>query len=321
VRQPKNPFDQFMEEAEELLAPLKLALRLIRLPKPSAGMPHQSVSVLRQIFGWDGFSFVFFTGLAFAFLQLPFQYDKARWCFMCAAVAAVVKLVHSVNARVWPRFLIAVLGATLAGLGVNRVNLWVSGLELEAIVREEPQIRIITVKAPAPPVAIPRSYLVFDGVMRFPTDQNLAVGSPLFFNYYYKATGPNPVLVGSAARLTEIASDFSPDTQHKVIEDFKARVAKEQKEHPSLPTYSTMMPQDNPHWDSARAYTVNNKPQIIEQSDLNELAVGTKIAYVLVELAYKDRGKVHHLRTCQFLQPPALAPGTWHYCEGFVNPD
>lgn len=170
ARPPKNPFDQFMEEADQLVAPVKLLIRIIRRPRvqSSALMSEESASILREFFGWDGFSFVFFTGLAFAFLQLPYQYDKARWCFIAAAMALVIKVVHSVNVQsYYPRALIVVLSAILAGLGVNRINDWVSKLEVDAIAREVPQIRVIMSKTTPCPTVPPRSSLVFDGVMRF----------------------------------------------------------------------------------------------------------------------------------------------------------
>jgi hypothetical protein len=144
----------------------------------------------------------------------------------------------------------------------------------------------------------------------------------LFFNYYYKATGPNAVLVDGAARFTEIAPEFSPATQQKVIKDFQTAVRKEQKDdHPIKPKYHTFMPQDGDHWDSAYAFTEDKQHQVITQHDLDALAAGTEIAFVVVEISYKDNDKIHHLRTCQFLQPPAVAPGIWHYCEDFTNPD
>jgi hypothetical protein len=202
---------------------------------------------------------------------------------------------------------------------------------VQPISETKPPIIVIPPAPPPVPVQVPRSYLVFDGTARFGerrdrlgqlvADQNLLVGQELFFNYYYKATGPNAVLVDGTARLTKVAPDSSPATQQNVIKDFKAELRKELKDHPIKPKYSTLMPQDNDHWDSAHAWTEDKKHQIITQPDLDALTAGTGIAFVLVEISYKDNNTLHHLRTCQFLQPPATAPGTWHYCDDFTNPD
>lgn len=195
------------------------------------------------------------------------------------------------------------------------------------------QVIQVVPTAPSPPPPPPRSYLVFDGTMRFgerrdnlgnlQADQNLRVGDELFFNYYFNPTGPNPILIDGHSALTKLEPDFSRDTQKRVIEYFKAEVKKEKKEHGFSPSWSTLMPQDKGHWNTAYAWTDDFKQhQIITKSDLDELtSFGTKIAFVLVEIAYKDNGKLHHLRTCQFLQPPATAPGVWHYCDQFINSD
>jgi hypothetical protein len=112
---------------------------------------------------------------------------------------------------------------------------------------------------------VSRSYLIFDGTMRFGErrdnvgkllpDQNLQVGGGLFFNYYYKATGPSPVQEDGNARLTILEPDFSPASQQKAIEYFKATIKKESRERHIKPAYTVFMPQDADHWDSARAWT------------------------------------------------------------------
>jgi hypothetical protein len=44
-------------------------------------------------------------------------------------------------------------------------------------------------------------------------DQNLQVGGPLFFNYAFKATGPNPIEIVDGAALLYVEPNFSPETQ------------------------------------------------------------------------------------------------------------
>jgi hypothetical protein len=182
---------------------------------------------------------------------------------------------------------------------------------------------------PSPPP--PRSYLVFDGTMRFAerrdangqlvADQNLHVGDELFFNYYFKPTGPNAISVGDSARVVRLEPDFSPKSQQEALEYFRAEIKKDDRDHPVKTKWATMMPQETGHWDTARAWTEDRHHLLITKLLLDELTVGTQIAFVLVEVSYKDNRKLHHMRTCQFLQPPAIAPGTWHFCEDFVNPD
>lgn len=332
-RPPKNPFDQFMEEAEELLAPLKLIIRIVRRPRSQpTEMSRESVSILRKVFGWDGFSFVFFTGLAFAFLQLPFQYNKARWCFIAAAIALVVKIVHSVDVKIYPKILIALLGSVLAGLGVNHINGWVSGLELEAAAREVPQIRIITVKPPiSPALPPPRSYVSFDGPMRFSTQRyspdgklvpfdDFRVGDLLTFDEYAKVSGPNSVELEGGAHLLYVEPDTKVETQQRMIQDFIARVKKEKKEHPPRGNPKTVVP-GPAGWDTIYAYTEDKQHRLITADDLTALRNGTEIIFAISEISYKDQGKLHHARTCQYLQPPAIPPGIWHFCDGFMKDD
>lgn len=294
-------------EAERLSAPFKLVLRLIRSQRrgsPStsesfAVRPEEpSPSLLKQFLSWDGVSFVFFTVLAFGFLQLPHQFDKARWCFIAAAMALIIKVVNSVNVKLYPKLLIAILGAVAAGFVVNRIDDWVTRLEIDAFVHETPEVRIVIGPKPVapPPLSPPRSYLVFDGSVRFAErkddkgqlvpDQNLQVGDPLLFNYYWKATGPNPVETVSEARWLYLEPDFERGTQTKMIADFKRRVSKERREHPIKALPFTLHPKDAPVWNSVYARTEDKKYRLISQTDLDGLRAGTIVAFVMVEISY-----------------------------------
>lgn len=78
----------------------------------------------------------------------------------------------------------------------------------------------------------------------------------------------------------------------------------------------------NGGFDTVYAVDENKQHWVLTKSDLEALRNGTKIAFVILELSYKDQGEVHHYRTCQFLQPPAIPPGIWHYCDvGFTQSD
>ena len=212
---------------------------------------------------------------------------------------------------------------------MNRINDWVSKLEIDALSHALPEIRVVVGPKPAIPPP-PRSFLVFDGPMRFGekrddkgqlvSDQNLQVGDRLAFDYYFKATGPNPVTTIGTASWLYVEPDFSPETQKPMIADFNARLKKEQKQHVVKAVPFTLMPEEKDRWNTVYAQA-DKKYRLVTQPDLDALRVGQEIVFVIVEIPYLDSGKVHRLRTCQFLQPPATFPGIWHFCQGFTNPD
>ena len=131
---------------------------------PSSSEEKTRLSFLKKA-GLDGVSFAFFTGLGFAFLALPYQFEKARWCFIVAAIALIIRVVSSVTVKLYPKLLIAVLGSIAAGFVVNRVNDWVTKLQLVAIASDAPMVRtVVTNKYVSPPTPPPiRSDVVFDG--------------------------------------------------------------------------------------------------------------------------------------------------------------
>jgi hypothetical protein len=100
-----------------------------------------------------------------------------------------------------------------------------------------------------------------------------------------------------------------------MIADFKTRVSKEKTLRKKKPEPTTLMPGDN-RWDSAYAWTEDKKQRLVTQADLDAFRLGTQLPFVIVEISYTDNNVLHHLRTCQFLQPPAIPPGIWHYCDG-----
>ena len=175
-----------------------------------------------------------------------------------------------------------------------------------------------------------RSYVVFDGPVHFGErkddkgqllpDQNLQVGDKIYFNYDFRATGPNPVESRAIARWLYLEPDFRPETQLQIIADFKKRLNEERKQQSITIEPGTLMPGDH-RWDSAIAFDENKQFRLVTPNDLVGFRVGTEIVFVVVEISYTDNGKLHHLRTCQFLQPPATFPGVWHYCDGFNQSD
>jgi hypothetical protein len=175
-----------------------------------------------------------------------------------------------------------------------------------------------------------RTYLTFEGIHFPPTtsvNQSFQAGERICFNYFTNVVGPNPIQgVGTLTGLY-LEPDFSPDTQQRMLAKFRRDVAGVKKKHPNLKfSPSTLMAGDH-RWDTVYGWTEDAnsvegwKPLMLNQSDVDALHSGSKIAFVLVELAYMDMGKLHHARICQFLQTPSEAPGVWHFCEVFRNPD
>jgi hypothetical protein len=330
----KSPFDQFMEEAEELLAPFKLMLRLIRASRkkqPSSQPPDLSrrTSLWRQILGWEGFSFVFLTALAFGFLTLPHQYDKARWCFSLAAIALVIKIVYTFEIKTAPKITIALLASVLAGIASNRVNDWVTGMQIDDIVRQAQQditsiARSYVPRRPAAVPAPPRSEMVFDGqpyegLNKDDRTQNFKIGDYFAANLNYKAVGPNPVDFIKFDALLFVEPDYSPQTCKKVIAEFKSDL----KKYSGKPTTEpeTFMQGQPDHFGSAYAWVDKKQKRIFVQDDLDQLRVGTEVAFVIGQITYEDNKKTHHARLCMFLQPPGFPPGIWQSCGGFGKSD
>ena len=166
----------------------------------------------------------------------------------------------------------------------------------------------------------PQSYLVFDGDTTFPRTNNngrFFVGDDLAFNQNYKALGPNPVDVTETARWLYIKPKHDLATQKEVIEDFDRVLQVAHSKQPDEP--STMMPGDG-RFLSAYA-VIGTEHWKVTQRDLDRLRSGDEIAFVIVQITYKDNAVLHHLRRCTFLQPPAEPPGVWQFCVGFNQSD
>lgn len=172
----------------------------------------------------------------------------------------------------------------------------------------------------------PRSYIVFDRLPSFPKEtlssspRDFRVGDQFSFDVYYKATGPNAVELVSMARALYIEPDYKSETQEAMISFFIDESNKEKKASHSPPKLQTMTPAEE-SWMTIYAFTPQKGYRIVTQDDLGKLRIGTEVAFLIVEVTYKDRGVVHHQRKCEWLQPPALQPGVWHFCEVFNASD
>lgn len=112
-------------------------------------------SLLRRVLDWEGISFVAFLTIAFGLLALPHQYWWARLFFFLAGISLALKIALNVEANLYPRVLIAVLVATLAGMSINKVNTWVGSLEFEEYSKLNPRTVVVRQTVPQSEVKSP----------------------------------------------------------------------------------------------------------------------------------------------------------------------
>jgi len=170
---------------------------------------------------------------------------------------------------------------------------------------------------------VPRSYLTIDGTPRFPQrigpDQHPGVGDEFAINIFFKVSGPNQVELTEIARRLYVESDSSTKTQERLIADFKGKLLEWGKTH-STAGPVTIMPGDQRFFTAFTA-TTSEESRKVSNDDLEQLRAGTEIVVVIAQLTYKDKGTIHHTKTCGWLQPPADPPGIWHVCDGFNKSD
>jgi len=173
-----------------------------------------------------------------------------------------------------------------------------------------------------------RTYLVFSDQIGFPRDantetgqilpeHNFRIGDEIYFNFWYNASGPNPVKVFRGSRNVYLGRDTEESTQKAFLEHFKRHVADAWKNHPDLLNdYTPQYQADVGRFGSAFAFQgdSNTKIKVENQAQLSDLLLGHTIPFVIIEIPYKDNDTWHHLRTCQWVQP-ATIPGVWHICD------
>jgi len=170
---------------------------------------------------------------------------------------------------------------------------------------------------------IPRSYLVFDGPTRFPPKEingpqaDFSVGNQLYFDYYYSTptTNPNPITIDAVSGWVYVEPDRKTETQHAIILDFNERVQQANIKDSRKPKNVGVFLPGEGHWNSLSATHDGHNPWILTQDDLDAMRLGNEIVFIVIDMVYTDNGHIHHLRRCEFLQPPAKAPGIWHACD------
>lgn len=128
---------QVSKAVEKVLDSKQAAMPQVPIPKPDK-------SFLQRFLDWEGISFVTLSLAGLGFLTVPHSYPIAKLCFIGAATSLAIKLALGVKTTLYPRVLIAVLAATVVGVGVNRVNDWVTDLEREEA--SKPSFRTIILK-------------------------------------------------------------------------------------------------------------------------------------------------------------------------------
>jgi len=182
-----------------------------------------------------------------------------------------------------------------------------------------------------PQTTAPRSYIVLDGNPKF-TGPNAAgaegsdfiAGSPIMFNIHFKNSGPNALEYEDQAMAAYLKDDYKPETQEALLAEFTNEVKREKQNFkgpmPDSSQALTMGPGSSEFF-TATDWSSSLERVLFTQNDLDQLKSGTKIAFVIAEIRYKDAGIQHHFRMCMWLQPPATANGIWHYCNIFNASD
>lgn len=178
----------------------------------------------------------------------------------------------------------------------------------------------------------PRSYLEFEGNPVFtgtsPTGTEgaaFSVGDPLGFNEHYRITGPNSVKLLLVAFETEVVtgvfksrdgSSFDQAPIDDAVDEFFAELKKEIGAHKGPIPSHTMMPTDR-EYRTAFAFTDDHtQHRIVSQGDLAAIKDGSETFVVIGIMTYSDQNKIHNLRKCMWLLPPATPESVWHFCGG-----
>ena len=110
---------------------------------------------------------------------------------------------------------------------------------------------------------------------------------------------------------TVLKTDYSPYSEKESIEEFEKWLQARPIEEGSS------LPKDNRAWATA-------KGAILTPEDLNNLASGRRVVYVVGILRFRDDFGKHTLRICRYLQPPEptrsggrIVFGTWAYCSRY----
>jgi hypothetical protein len=193
-----------------------------------------------------------------------------------------------------------------------------------------------TSRAPHPP-PLPRSYMIFSGYPYLGlhgvqmdaqgkplADQSWKVGQSLAFNFDIRATGPNAVELLAIIPALYLEDGHEPNVGQHVITKFQRTLKVLWKGHTHDKEFMTLTAGQGGF---RTAFTmsetgVEDQRRAVTQEELDAIHSGSKLIFVIVEMTYRDGGKAHHTRMCDFVLPPALFPtAIWETCGGFGNSD
>jgi hypothetical protein len=166
-----------------------------------------------------------------------------------------------------------------------------------------------------------RSYVVQAGDPKVvgPEGKEVVAGLPIAFNLYYKQVGPNPVDLGGIVAAAYLRDDSKSVTQEELSRQFTSEVAAKQAgwESSPVPVQHPTMGVSTSQFFTAEARSQTSEPLHYTQDELDGLDKGTKVAFVMLNVPYKDLGEIHQLRMCMWLQ----TNGVWHYCDVYNKLD
>jgi hypothetical protein len=157
-----------------------------------------------------------------------------------------------------------------------------------------------------------------DGKGYIETGRSLFVVGEIFaINYDVEVKGPNQIEMQWTKRWLEMEPDATIESQREFIRQFKKGVGT--KASNATTPHIALLPGDS-RWNTVLAADAENNPRIVTADDIASLTLGTRVLFVALEITYLDNKKTHHLRTCQYLQPPP-SNKIWHFCEAGVFPE
>jgi hypothetical protein len=235
------------------------------------------------------------------------------------------------------RFSIILLGAIFSGFGLWQLerkfpppinqDIGQQFKELKNFILNNPPNVIIQQPSAGPsPV---RSYLAIADIPKFAgrNGNDFRVGDPLAFNFAYYATGPNAIYKGWGSTETMLEPNDDLETLKDAYNTFIEHNAEDEKSAVKRgidPKKSELFTPGMARYNTAFAWDRSTQPPrayVLTQTDIDNLKSGSKIAMVFITFEYEDEGKIHHLWYCNYLQPPAQLPGTWHGIYGCPSSD
>jgi hypothetical protein len=250
--------------------------------------------------------------------------SKAIWTWPVLGVAAPLLYAVGVNAMYGGDYKIAmslyVLAVVILG---SKTIAWESGRRLGRLER----VGLVAVTLLGSAVILrssedwirlrqasqERSYLAYTGAITPAyTPDPFPVGVEIAMNQTYKNIGKIPAKNWGSIAMVYIRSGSDESTERTVIKEFQG-ILKEARRQ-STPATLTM---------GESMFFTAFGPSLTRE-DLKRIMDGTETLFFLSDVEYSDPVGLHHLRKCEWLQPPssaAITVGVWHNCDAFNDGD